>query len=77
MKKGLSSSAAVTVLVARAFNRVYDIKLTVRGEMELTRVQQLPARAEGGDPRDLWGTWVESCKSEGGFCCFDLTFPSL
>jgi UTP-glucose-1-phosphate uridylyltransferase/mevalonate kinase len=35
MKKGLSSSAAVCVLVARAFNRVYDLHLTVRGEMEL------------------------------------------
>ncbi|MCE9616300.1 MAG: GHMP kinase [Lentisphaerae bacterium] len=34
VKKGLSSSAAVCVLVARAFNRVYDLKLTVRGEME-------------------------------------------
>lgn len=35
VKKGLSSSAAVCVLVARAFNRVYDLKLTVREEMEL------------------------------------------
>jgi UTP-glucose-1-phosphate uridylyltransferase/mevalonate kinase len=35
MKKGLSSSAAVCVLTARAFNRVYDLKLTTRGEMEL------------------------------------------
>jgi len=35
IKKGLSSSAAICVLAARAFNRVYDLKLTVRGEMEL------------------------------------------
>jgi UTP-glucose-1-phosphate uridylyltransferase/mevalonate kinase len=35
MKKGLSSSAAICVLTARAFNRVYDLKLTTRGEMEL------------------------------------------
>ena len=35
MKKGLSSSAAVCVLTARAFNRIYDLKMTVRGEMEL------------------------------------------
>lgn len=34
IKKGLSSSAALCVLVARAFNRVYDLKMTVRGEME-------------------------------------------
>ncbi len=34
VKKGLSSSAALCVLVARAFNRVYDLKLTTRAEME-------------------------------------------
>jgi len=34
VKKGLSSSAAVCVLVARAFNRIYDLKMTTRGEME-------------------------------------------
>ena len=35
VQKGLSSSAACCVLAARAFNRVYDLKLTVRGEMDL------------------------------------------
>ena len=35
VKKGLSSSAAICVLAARAFNRIYDLKLTIRGEMEL------------------------------------------
>ncbi len=35
VKKGLSSSAAICVLTARAFNRIYDLKLTTRGEMEL------------------------------------------
>jgi len=34
IKKGLSSSAAVCVLAARAFNRIYDLKMTTRGEME-------------------------------------------
>ena len=34
-KKGLSSSAAICVLTARAFNRTYDLKMTIRGEMEL------------------------------------------
>jgi len=34
IKKGLSSSAAICVLTARAFNRVYDLKMTIRGEME-------------------------------------------
>lgn len=35
VKKGLSSSAAISVLTARAFNRVYDLKMTTRGEMEM------------------------------------------
>jgi UTP-glucose-1-phosphate uridylyltransferase/mevalonate kinase len=35
IQKGLSSSAAICVLVARAFNQLYDLKLTTRGEMEL------------------------------------------
>ena len=34
MGKGLSSSAAYCVLVARAFSHVYDLKMTTRGEME-------------------------------------------
>lgn len=34
MKKGLSSSAAVCVTVARAFNIMYNLQISVRGEME-------------------------------------------
>jgi UTP-glucose-1-phosphate uridylyltransferase/mevalonate kinase len=34
MKKGLSSSAAICVLTVRAFNQVYDLRMTTRGEME-------------------------------------------
>ena len=35
MKKGLSSSAAVCVLTARAFNRIHALNLSVEEEMEL------------------------------------------
>ena len=35
IKKGLSSSAAICVLTVRAFNRIYDLGLTIREEMEL------------------------------------------
>lgn len=34
IKKGLSSSAAICVLVARAFNEVYQLKMSVNGEMQ-------------------------------------------
>ena len=40
LKKGLSSSAAVCVLVARAFNRCYGLKLSTRGEMEYARASE-------------------------------------
>ena len=33
--KGLSSSAALSVLVARVFNQLYGLRLTTAGEMEL------------------------------------------
>ena len=35
LKKGLSSSAAICVLVARAFNRLYNLGLTIEEEMDL------------------------------------------
>ena len=35
LQKGLSSSAAVSVLVARAFNQLYQLDLNIAGEMEL------------------------------------------
>ncbi|WP_036482710.1 mevalonate kinase [Myxosarcina sp. GI1] len=35
VKKGLSSSAAICVLVARAFNRLYQLNLSLSEEMEL------------------------------------------
>ena len=34
-RKGLSSSAAICVLVARAFNRLYSLNLNTRGEMDI------------------------------------------
>ena len=34
IKSGLSSSAAICVLVARAFNQLYKLKMNVRGEMQ-------------------------------------------
>ena len=35
LKKGLSSSAAICVLIARAFNQLYDLGLTIKEEMDL------------------------------------------
>jgi UTP-glucose-1-phosphate uridylyltransferase/mevalonate kinase len=48
VKKGLSSSAAICVLTARAFNRVYDLKLTIRGQMELAYMGEITTPSRCG-----------------------------
>jgi len=57
IKKGLSSSAAVCVLTARAFNRVYDLKMTVRGEMEFAYMGEIitPSRCGRMDQGCAYG----------------------
>lgn len=58
VKKGLSSSAAICVLVARAFNRVYDLKMTIRGEMEFAYRGEIttPSRCGRMDQGCAFGT---------------------
>jgi UTP-glucose-1-phosphate uridylyltransferase len=48
IRKGLSSSAAVCVLVARAFNRLYDLKMTIRGEMEFAYLGEITTPSRCG-----------------------------
>jgi UTP-glucose-1-phosphate uridylyltransferase/mevalonate kinase len=48
VKKGLSSSAAICVLVARAFNCVYDLKMTTRGEMESAYIGEITTPSRCG-----------------------------
>jgi UTP-glucose-1-phosphate uridylyltransferase/mevalonate kinase len=48
IKKGLSSSAAICVLVARAFNRLYDLKMTIRGEMEFAYMGEITTPSRCG-----------------------------
>ncbi len=48
IQKGLSSSAAFCVLVARAFNQIYDLKMTIRGEMELAYLGEITTPSQCG-----------------------------
>jgi len=48
LKKGLSSSAAICVLTARAFNRIYELGLTRRGEMEYAYMGELLTGSQCG-----------------------------
>lgn len=58
IRKGLSSSAANNVLVARAFNQIYDLKLTKRGEMEIAYQGEIltPSRCGRMDQACAYGS---------------------
>jgi galactokinase len=57
IQKGLSSSAAICVLAARAFNQVYDLKMTIRGEMEFAYLAETttPSRCGRMDQACAYG----------------------
>ncbi len=57
IQKGLASSAAICVLVARAFNQVYDLKMTIRGEMEFAYLGEIttPSRCGRMDQACAYG----------------------
>ena len=48
IKSGLSSSAAICVLVARAFNLLYDLNLNTMGEMNIAYVGELRTSSRCG-----------------------------
>ena len=48
MKSGLSSSAAICVLVARAFNLIYNLNLNTMGEMNIAYVGELRTASRCG-----------------------------
>ncbi len=58
IRKGLSSSAANNVMVARAFNQLYDLKLTKRGEMEIAYQGEIltPSRCGRMDQACAYGS---------------------
>ncbi len=57
VKKGLSSSAAICVLTARAFNKLYDLRMTIRGEMEFAYLGEVitPSRCGRMDQGCAYG----------------------
>ena len=48
IKKGLSSSAAICVLIARAFNKVYNLQLTIHEEMEIAYLGETTTPSQCG-----------------------------
>jgi len=62
VKKGLSSSAAFCVMVTRAFNQLYDLKMNVRGEMDFAYRGEIntPSRCGRMDQGCAFGNTVVS-----------------
>lgn len=58
IKKGLSSSAAICVLVAKAFNQVYDLKITLNQQMEFAYLGETttPSRCGRMDQACAYGS---------------------
>jgi UTP-glucose-1-phosphate uridylyltransferase/mevalonate kinase len=48
IQKGLSSSAAICVLIARAFNRIYNLQLTIEEEMEFAYLGETTTPSQCG-----------------------------
>ncbi|NET73409.1 MAG: GHMP kinase [Sphaerospermopsis sp. SIO1G2] len=48
IKKGLSSSAAICVLIARAFNQIYNLNLSRRQEMEFAYLGEITTPSQCG-----------------------------
>ncbi len=67
LKKGLSSSAAICVLTARAFNQLYRLNLTTRGEMEVAYhgEQLTPSRCGRLDQACAYGTVPTHLRFDG------------
>ena len=57
IKSGLSSSAAICVLVARAFNQLYNLRMNVKGEMQAAfrGEQRTPSRCGRLDQACAYG----------------------
>ncbi len=57
LKSGLSSSAAICVLVARAFNQLYSLKMNIKGEMQAAfrGEQRTPSRCGRLDQACAYG----------------------
>ncbi len=77
IRKGLSSSAANNVLVARAFNKLYDLKLTKRGEMEIAYQGEIltPSRCGRMDQACAYGTTPVFLTFDGERMDVEESFP--
>lgn len=67
IRSGLSSSAAICVLVARAFNRIYNLQMNINGEMQAAfrGEQRTPSRCGRLDQACAYGVKPVLMKFDG------------
>lgn len=67
VKRGLSSSAAICVLVTKAFNRMYDLRMSIKGEMQAAYFgeQRTPSRCGRLDQACAFGVQPVHMKFDG------------
>ena len=68
VKRGLSSSAAICVLVTRVFNQLYDLRLSTKGEMQAAYLgeQHTPSRCGRLDQACAFGVRPVHMVFDGG-----------
>ncbi len=77
IKRGLSSSAAICVLVARAFNLLYNLQLNTKGEMQIAYQGELqtPSRCGHMDQACAYGLQTVYMKFDGNEIETEILFP--
>jgi len=77
IKKGLSSSAAICILTAQAFNTVYKLKLTRRGEMEIAYQGEImtPSRCGRMDQACAYGSTPVLLTFHGDYMDVEPIYP--
>ncbi|MCD4741970.1 MAG: hypothetical protein K8R67_05760 [Desulfobacteraceae bacterium] len=79
IQKGLSSSAAICVLIAKAFNIKYNLKLTYRGIMEVAYQGEImtPSRCGRMDQACVYGSTPTLLQFDGDSIYLEPVIPKI
>ena len=79
IQKGLSSSAAVCVLIAKAFSKKYNLKLSNRGIMEVAYQGEImtPSKCGRMDQACVYGSTPTFLKFDGDFIDLEPVVPKM
>lgn len=77
IRKGLASSAAICVLIAKAFNAMYNLKLSIRGEMEVAYQGEIMTSSRCGrmDQACAYGSTPSFLTFDGDLMDVETIYP--